>query len=167
VEIVVMGGEPRTFESLVELRLDRGFRLACAILGDDREAEDALQDACLTAWDRRRSLRDTERFDAWFDRILINRCRDGLRARQRQRVRAIALEARARLEVAAALRSNPTWRSTRRSTRWTRTTGSWCCCATAGPAARRDRGAAGRAARNGQVTAALRAARHAREAGGW
>ena len=94
-----MGGEPRTFESLVELRLDRGFRLACAILGDDREAEDALQDACLTAWDRRRSLRDTERFDAWFDRILINRCRDGLRARQRQRVRAIALEARARLEV--------------------------------------------------------------------
>jgi len=54
----------------------------------------------------RRSLRDHARFDAWFDRILINRCRDRLRVRQRQRVRAIALEGQAQwrhtMDVGAA-----------------------------------------------------------------
>ncbi len=75
----------------IELSLDRGYRLARAILVDEREAEDALQDACLTAWRRGDSLRDPDRFQPWFERILINGCRDRLRGRQRQRVRAIAL----------------------------------------------------------------------------
>ena len=73
--------------------LDRSYRLARAILLDDREAEDAVQDACLIAWQRAMSLRDPDRFPAWFGRVLINGCRDRLRRRQRQRVRAIALQA--------------------------------------------------------------------------
>lgn len=76
----------------IEQSIDRGYRLARAILADDREAEDALQDACLTAWRRADSLRDPDRFQPWFDRILINGCRDRLRGRQRQRVRTIALQ---------------------------------------------------------------------------
>ncbi len=77
----------------IEQAVDRGYRLARAILGDDQEAQDALQEACLAAWRRGDSLRDPDRFGAWFERILINECRDRLRGRQRQRVRAIALEA--------------------------------------------------------------------------
>ncbi len=77
----------------IEQSLDRGYRLARAILADEREAEDALQDACMTAWRRGDSLRDPDRFQAWFERILINGCRDRLRGRQRQRVRSIALQA--------------------------------------------------------------------------
>lgn len=37
------------------------------------------------------SLRDAERFDAWFDRILVNGCRD--RLRRRGRVRVLDLDA--------------------------------------------------------------------------
>lgn len=77
----------------MELGLDRGFRLARAILGDDLEAEDAVQDACLSAWRQAGSLRDADRFQPWFERIIVNGCRDRLRRRQRQRVRAVALEA--------------------------------------------------------------------------
>lgn len=77
----------------IEQSIDRGYRLARAILADDREAEDALQDACLAAWRRGDSLRDLDRFQPWFERILINGCRDRLRGRQRQRVRTIALQA--------------------------------------------------------------------------
>ncbi len=77
----------------VQLELAPSYRLARAILLDDREAEDAVQDACLIAWQRGESLRDPERFGAWFGRILANGCRDRLRRRQRQKVRALALEA--------------------------------------------------------------------------
>jgi RNA polymerase sigma-70 factor (ECF subfamily) len=92
VEIIAARDEQAaTFVGLVEQRLDPAWRLARAILLDDDEADDAVQDACLVAWRERRSLRDHARFGAWFDRILINRCRDRLRVRRRQRVRAIAL----------------------------------------------------------------------------
>lgn len=77
----------------VEQNLGAAYRLARAILLDDAEAEDAVQDACLVAWRERSSLRDPDRLGAWFDRILINGCRDRLRRRRRQQVRAIALEA--------------------------------------------------------------------------
>lgn len=76
----------------IEQGLDRAYRLARAILADEREAEDAVQDACLTAWRRGDALRELERFEPWFERILVNGCRDRLRSRSRQRVRAIALE---------------------------------------------------------------------------
>lgn len=81
-----------TLARRIEQQVDRGYRLALAILADEREAEDAVQDACLTAWQKGDSLRDQDRFDAWFERVLINGCRDRLRRRQRQRVRAIALQ---------------------------------------------------------------------------
>ena len=79
----------------IEQELDRAYRLARAVLLDDREAEDAVQDACLVAWQRSGSLRDADRFDPWFERIVINQCRDQLRRRQRQRVRALTLQAAA------------------------------------------------------------------------
>jgi RNA polymerase sigma-70 factor (ECF subfamily) len=76
---------------LIARRTRPAYRLAYAILLDGAEAEDAVQDACLVAWRRRASLRDADRFEAWFDRILINGSRDRIRRRRRQRVRAIAL----------------------------------------------------------------------------
>lgn len=68
---------------LVMARLGDSFRLARAILLDDGEAEDAVQEASLTAWRKQRSLRDPASFGAWFDRILVNQCRDQLRRRRR------------------------------------------------------------------------------------
>ncbi|MGH2466671.1 MAG: sigma factor, partial [Candidatus Limnocylindrales bacterium] len=44
-----------------------------------------VQDAAMQAWRDWRQLRDPDRFDAWFDRIVVNRCRD--RRRRAVRVR--------------------------------------------------------------------------------
>ena len=74
----------RTFDALLDrLALDRAYRTARIILLDATEAEDATHDAALSAWRRFGELRDPDRFDAWFGRILVNACRDRLRARRR------------------------------------------------------------------------------------
>jgi RNA polymerase sigma factor (sigma-70 family) len=78
------------FLGLARAELDRAYRLAGLLLGDRTEAEDATQDALLRAWHRRHTLRDPAQFQAWFDRILVNGCRD--RLRRRRSVRFIALE---------------------------------------------------------------------------
>ena len=61
--------------------LDRAYRLAGLLLADAHEAEDAVQDALAIAWQSFDTLRETDKFDAWFDRILVNGCRDRLRRR--------------------------------------------------------------------------------------
>jgi RNA polymerase sigma-70 factor (ECF subfamily) len=70
------------FEGVGRRELDRAYRLAGLILGDAAEAQDATQEALLRAWKQRRSLRDPDRAQAWFDRILVNACRDRLRRRR-------------------------------------------------------------------------------------
>ena len=65
--------------------LDRAWRLAGLILGNRPDAEDATQEALLRAWRSLDSLRDPAGFSAWFDRILVNVCRDRLRRRARVR----------------------------------------------------------------------------------
>jgi RNA polymerase sigma-70 factor (ECF subfamily) len=78
------------FTGLAERHLARAFRLAALLLGNELEAQDAVQDAAVSAWARFGDLRERDRFDAWFDRILVNGCRD--RLRRRGRVRLIELE---------------------------------------------------------------------------
>lgn len=78
------------FSRLVDGDLARSYRLAAVLLGSEPEAQDAVQDAVVIAWERFDQLRDRERFDAWFGRILVNACRD--RIRRRGRVRFIALD---------------------------------------------------------------------------
>jgi RNA polymerase sigma factor (sigma-70 family) len=74
----------RAFARLVDRpALDRAYRYATLVLGSRSDAEDATHDAALTAWRRFGDLRDRDRFDAWFGRILVNTCRDQLRARRR------------------------------------------------------------------------------------
>ena len=71
--------------------LDRAYRLAGLLLADAAEAEDAVQDALVVAWQSFGTLRETDKFGAWFDRILVNRCRD--RMRRRNVVRFIPMDA--------------------------------------------------------------------------
>jgi RNA polymerase sigma-70 factor, ECF subfamily len=52
----------------------------------------------MRAWRSAASLRDPERFDAWFDRILVNACRD--RLRRRGRIRFIGLDGEGSLRSA-------------------------------------------------------------------
>ncbi len=75
---------------LAAAELDRAYRLAGLILGDQQEAQDATQDALLRAWRAAATLRDPAGFQAWFDRILVNICRD--RLRRRGNVRLVAID---------------------------------------------------------------------------
>ena len=67
------------FSRLLDRSMDRSLRLAAVILCNREEAEDAMADAALRAWQHVSSLRDPAKFDAWFSRILVNVCRDRLR----------------------------------------------------------------------------------------
>ena len=98
VEAVVTGSgrNARTldaFEALSNRCLDDSYRLAAVVLRDQMEAQDIVHDAVLIGWRKYGSLRDPERFDAWFGRIVLNLCRDRLRTRGRGRVREAVLGA--------------------------------------------------------------------------
>ena len=86
VAIEVGAGSDEEFRSVLLARLPGAQRLASWILHDPVAAEDAVQEAALLAWDRRRSLRDPGAGEAWFNRILVNVCRGELRRRARKPV---------------------------------------------------------------------------------
>lgn len=71
------------FRRLADAHLGDAYRLARLILRDSVEAEDAVHDAFVTAWTKWSTLRDPERFIPWFDRIVVNTCRNRLRSRRR------------------------------------------------------------------------------------
>lgn len=75
------------FAHLVAQELAGAYRTATVLLGDAAEAEDAAQDALVRAWQQWDRLRDPDRAGAWFGRILVNVCRDRLRARRTVAVR--------------------------------------------------------------------------------
>jgi RNA polymerase sigma factor (sigma-70 family) len=79
----------RAFARHLETSLDRSYALAAAILGDRDAAEEATHNAVCSAWRGLDDLRDIERLEAWFTRILVNACRDQLR---RRRVRPLSVE---------------------------------------------------------------------------
>lgn len=59
------------------------FRVAYAIVRNEEDCADAIQEALLRAWRRMDTLRDEKLFDTWLVRILINECYTLLRKRKR------------------------------------------------------------------------------------
>jgi len=82
-------GDSDAFEALIAPRIDTLFRTARAIVGNDADARDATQDACVSAWKHLPRLRDLDKFDAWLGRVLVNSCR--MQLRRQRRVREIAM----------------------------------------------------------------------------
>jgi RNA polymerase sigma-70 factor (ECF subfamily) len=78
------------FQHLAEQRLEVAYRLACAILGNPAEAQDATHDAFVQAWRKWSTLRDPASVDAWFDRIVVNTCRNRLKRSGRWRASDIS-----------------------------------------------------------------------------
>jgi RNA polymerase sigma-70 factor (ECF subfamily) len=74
----------QAFVRLADEHLDASYRLARAIMRDPADAQDATHDAFVQAWRKWSTLRDPARFQQWFDRILVNTCRDRLRSARRQ-----------------------------------------------------------------------------------
>jgi RNA polymerase sigma-70 factor, ECF subfamily len=86
-------GDHDAFAILVDGRLGATFRIALAILGNEADARDATQEIFLRAWRNLPELRDSDRFSAWFGRIVVNTCRTALRGRRRRIVREISVDA--------------------------------------------------------------------------
>ncbi|MGH8892635.1 MAG: sigma-70 family RNA polymerase sigma factor [Actinomycetes bacterium] len=74
------GGE--SFRVLAREQLPRLYSLARRLTGDD--AEDAVQDCLLKAFQRYDQLKDPTAAPAWLTSILVNCCRDRSRARARR-----------------------------------------------------------------------------------
>ncbi len=67
-----LAGDEQAFAVLLARHRDTAFRAASRILDSAPDAHDAIQEACLVAWQRLDSLRDRDRFGAWFHRIATN-----------------------------------------------------------------------------------------------
>ena len=80
------------FRTLAERHLDASYRLARVVLTDPSEGEDAVHDAFVTAWTHWSSLRDPALFERWFQRIVVNTCRNRLRRGTRSQVGDISVE---------------------------------------------------------------------------
>ena len=63
----------------------RMYRTARAMLINEFDCADAMQNAVFAAWRRLSSLRDEARFEAWLMRILINAIRDTQRQQARRK----------------------------------------------------------------------------------
>jgi RNA polymerase sigma-70 factor (ECF subfamily) len=63
------------FGALIQPVLARGLQLAVGALGDRHAAEDALQDAVLTAWRKLGNVRPGAPIEPWFLAVVANRCR--------------------------------------------------------------------------------------------
>ena len=75
-------GDVGAFETLLRPAILPGFRLAYAMLHDRMEAEDAVQEACLSAWRKLHQLTpQTDSLVPWFLAIVTNRCRTVRRGR--------------------------------------------------------------------------------------
>ncbi len=68
-------GDEASFERLIQPHLGVGFRLARAMLHDDSEAEDVVQDAMFRAWHSLRQVRSSAQIKGWFLTIVANRSR--------------------------------------------------------------------------------------------
>ncbi|MFC1419069.1 RNA polymerase sigma factor [Streptacidiphilus cavernicola] len=75
-------GDDAAFETLVRNHSGALLHLAQRMLGDQVEAEDAVQECFLTAWRRLPDFRGQAAFGTWMYRIVTNRCLNILRARR-------------------------------------------------------------------------------------
>ena len=120
VPLRARSGSAEAFAELVLFFHARCMRYARYMLGDEEDAEEAVQDAFVRVYDHLGQFRPDARFEPWLFRILANRCRT-VRERRRRReslvvtgeLPAVAAEAPAVTadlmeEVEAALNDLPT-----------------------------------------------------------
>ncbi len=80
----IAAGDHDAFELLMRRHNRRLYRLARATLRNDAEAEDALQDAYLSAYRSLDRFRGDAALSTWLSRLVLNECLARLRRQQRR-----------------------------------------------------------------------------------
>ena len=78
-----MDAEKQLFMDVVMAIEDRLYRLALNILKDPHEAEDALSEAILRAWENRETLKEEGKLRVWLHNIVLNTARNMLKKQKR------------------------------------------------------------------------------------
>jgi RNA polymerase sigma-70 factor (ECF subfamily) len=79
-----MRGDQEAFARLVDASIDRCYAVATLILRDRETAQDAVQEAFVSAWRDVASLRDPGAWDAWLYRLTVWACYRHARKRRRR-----------------------------------------------------------------------------------
>ena len=75
--------DARTFQTEA-LKIEKLlYHISYAMLRNESDCEDAVQEALLRAWQKRGTLRDMAAFRSWLCRIVANTCTELLRRKQR------------------------------------------------------------------------------------
>ena len=90
------------YAELVARHQRRASRIAYHYLRDSAEADEAVQDAFVKAYQHLASFREELPFDVWFTRILINGCLDRIKARTRREKWLLPMSGRSGSRTAAA-----------------------------------------------------------------
>src|SRR5438045_487034 len=83
----VLAGEPALYELLMRRHNQRLYRVARAILRDDAEAEDVMQDAYVRAYQNLASFEGRAKFVTWLTRIAVHEALT--RSRRRLRFQSV------------------------------------------------------------------------------
>jgi RNA polymerase sigma-70 factor (ECF subfamily) len=77
--------QPDDFEAFVTKHENRLYRAALAITGNKPDAEDAVQEAFIRAYERAPEFNSEEHEKAWLIRVTVNLCNSRLRSPWRKR----------------------------------------------------------------------------------
>ena len=71
--------DEESFVTLMESNAKDMYKIAYAILSNNEDVADAIQDTILSCWEKLHTLKQEEYFKTWMTKILINKCNDILR----------------------------------------------------------------------------------------
>ena len=76
------GKDTDAFTALMNACVQHMYKTAKAILMNDEDVADAMQETIMTCWEKMGTLKEDRYFKAWVTKILINECYDLIRGRK-------------------------------------------------------------------------------------
>ena len=77
-----LDGEPDKYAILVDRYKNMAYTIACRMLGDPDAANDVAQESFVAAYSGLKEFKYGSKFSSWLYCIVMNKCRDHLRARK-------------------------------------------------------------------------------------
>lgn len=81
-----IGGDREAFSNLMEASVSRQYAAATLILRDVDRAQDAVQEALVSAWKGLSALRNPDAWDAWLYRLTVRACFQAARREKRRKL---------------------------------------------------------------------------------